>query len=83
MRIRLDFIKAFAILALIAGAVSIIELKEKNKHHEKIYHNIINILRFAELRTIQPLFHWLQEIRRTTRNSIRIHSIINFKQSRS
>lgn len=31
MRIRLDFIKAFAILALIAGAVSIIELKEKNK----------------------------------------------------
>lgn len=29
MRIRLDFIKAFAILALIAGAVSIIELKEK------------------------------------------------------
>ena len=29
MRIRLDFIKSFAILALIAGAVSIIDLKEK------------------------------------------------------
>lgn len=47
MRIRLDFIKVFAILALIAGAVSIIELKEKNKHHEKIYHNTIIILRFT------------------------------------
>ena len=29
MRIRLDFIKAFAILAVIISAVSIIELKEK------------------------------------------------------